>query len=104
MTPEDIQKVVDGIIPKIQNTVVQTVNGKIDRIHKILESQNEIMDSFHTKVEKHIESDVLWKEKAKPVIDMGENMQGFGKVTLYFVGFVSAFLGAILLVKEFFKR
>ena len=62
------------------------------------------MNAFHEKVEKHLEADKIWKETAKPVIDMGVNMQGFGKVTLYAIGFVSAIGGVILLVAKFFEK
>lgn len=44
----------------------------------------------------HFESDKEWKASATPVIDMGKNVQGFGKVSLYVIGFVASVTGAII--------
>jgi hypothetical protein len=111
MEQEDIQKIVDGIAPQLKDQLVITVNGKIDAIHKILERQNETMESFHSKVETHIDKDTIdkekifaWQDKAQPVVTMGENVQGFGKVSLYLLGFVSALIGAIVLIINLFKK
>lgn len=50
------------------------------------------------------EEDRLWKKSAVPVIEMGRNLQGFGKVVLYVVVFVSAVGGAIFTVIELGKK
>lgn len=50
------------------------------------------------------EKDAEWKDSAIPVIEMGRNLQGFGKVVLYVVVFVSAVGGAIFTVIELGKK
>lgn len=79
---------------KIQNTIKDTikveVNGKIDRIN--------------IKLDDYIKNDELWKEAAKPVIAMGVSMQGFGRVTLYIVGFIAAVGGAFMFINNFLKN
>lgn len=50
------------------------------------------------------QEDRQWKENAFPIIEMGKNMQGFGKVTLYLVGFAASIGGLFLMLKEFIKK
>ena len=44
-----------------------TVNGKIDNIDK--------------KLSDYIKTDTAWKVEAQPVINMGKNINGFGKIS-----------------------
>ena len=111
MKQGDIQKIVDGVAPQLKDQLVITVNGKIDAIHKILERQNETMESFHSKVESHIDKDTIdkekifaWQDKAQPVVTMGENVQGFGKVSLYVLGFIASVTGAVIMIINIFKN
>lgn len=76
---------------KIKITIKETVNGKIDRLHD--------------KLDGYIREDTDWKTKAEPVIKMGENVAGFGKVSLYVLGFIASVTGAVIgLIKLFEKK
>lgn len=86
MTADDIEQ----IKKEIQSTIKVVVNGKIDKIDQ--------------KLEEYIKSDNEWKAAAQPVIDMGRNVQGFGRVSLYIVGFVAAVSGAILYILQLVKK
>ena len=77
-------------LEQIKNLIRETVNGKIDNLHN--------------KIDAYIESDNEWKNKAEPVLQMGKNVQGFGKVSLYIVGFVASVAGAILVVINLLKE
>lgn len=46
----ELQIIVDAVEKKIESAV----NGKIDKIHDILEKQNERADAFEKKVDTHI--------------------------------------------------
>ena len=65
------------------------VNGKIDKMHK--------------KLDDYIVADMAWKEKAEPVIKMGENAVGASKVMLYLTMIISAVGGAYLIIKNIFR-
>ena len=99
MTPEQIEE----INKTIELTIVKVVNGKIDKVHCILEKQNETMDSFHNKVELHIEADNVWKKEYTPYIKGLANATGGIKILVWIAVGVSAIIGAIIGVKEFFK-
>lgn len=86
---------VDTIMKKVDTqielSINKNVNGKIDRLH--------------SKLDNYIEEDTKWKNTAEPVIKMGENVAGFGKVSLYILGFVASVTGAIIgLIKIFEKK
>ena len=52
----------------IRETIEKSVNGKIDKIHTILEKQNETMQEFIAKVDKHI-------AKVEPYIEAYEGVR-----------------------------
>lgn len=81
MTPEQYQQLQETIKETVENAVRATVNGKIDRMN--------------TKLDTYIKEDNEWKEQAQPTIEMGNNVRGFGKVTVYLLG-VAAALFAVL--------
>ena len=62
------------------------------------------IDKIHKKLDGYILEDNTWKKRAEPVIKMGENVQGFGKVSLYIVGFIASVAGAILVIINIFKN
>lgn len=82
MTPEQLLE--------IQDTIKKTVNGKIDLL------------TF--KLESYIVADNEWKKKAQPTIDMGNNMRGFGKVSLYVIGFLTSVTILFTGCAEFIKK
>lgn len=69
-------------LEQIKAVIRETVNGKIDKID--------------AKLDTYIKEDTEWKQKAEPVIKMGENVQGFGKVSLYIIGFIASAIGVII--------
>jgi len=86
MTKDQLETIKETIAHSIE----LNVNGKI----RVL---TEKMDDY-------IKSDEDWKKQAEPVIKMGENVQGFGKVSLYVIGFVAAISGAIMGVIKLIER
>lgn len=99
MTQDELKQIKDSL----KETVQETVNGKIDKIHEILEKQNEVQDDLKNKVEKHFEADTTWKEDAKAVIEMGKNVKSFGIVFTYALGLISVIMGVLLAVKKYFE-
>ncbi len=101
MTPEDEQKFKDFIFQAVQSGKKET-SGLVDEIlykmgDHIEEAINKnsklnlLSNNFHA----YVKEDNAWKVKAEPVIKMGENVQGFSKVSLYIVGFIASVTGAI---------
>lgn len=86
MTQEQLKEIQNAVGKAIQTHV----NGKIDKLT--------------VKVDAYIADDLQWKQQAEPVIKMGENVQGFGKVSLYIVGFVAAVAGAFISITNLFKE
>lgn len=80
----------------IENSIEKTVNGKI----RIL---TEEFREHKTTVNQYIIDDTDWKQKAQPVIQMGENVQGFGRVSLYVVGFIASVTGAVIMIINIFR-
>ncbi len=85
MTPEQLESIKRTIAESIE----KNVNGKV----KLLTQ----------KFDDYVISDMAWKDKADPVIQMGENLQGGGRVLIWFAGFVSAVGGAYLIIKNILK-
>ena len=96
MTPEQIEQLKSSI----RDTIQEKVNGKIDKIHEILEKQNEVVDEFKTKVENHIENDTKWKEDADPYIKGLANLTGSSKIIVYVAIAISTVLGAIVAIRK----
>lgn len=75
----------------ISDQIRITVNGKIDKITM--------------KLDDYISDDNDWKRMARPVIEMGKNLQGFGIVVLYILSALAALGGAIKVFHLFiFKK
>lgn len=93
MNSDQIQEIKKTIV----DTIEKSVNGKIIKLTKDFEKHQEIVNQY-------IIDDNEWKAKAEPVITMGKNVQGFGKVSLYIVGFVASVAGAIMLLLNLFRK
>ena len=91
---------VDMIVHKmeghIEKAIDKHVNGKIKALDTKLD--NYIIADMQWKKE-----DEQWKEDVKPQIQLVKDTQGFGKVSLYFLGFVSALGGCIILIYNLLK-
>ena len=55
MTPEQFERFLVDNRKSTAEAIEVTVNGKIRKIHELLEHQNEASSSFRDKVEKHID-------------------------------------------------
>lgn len=84
-----VDMIMHKIEPTVEKSIEKHVNGKI-----------RVLDA---KITEYIKADELWKQEITPRIEIIKNVQGFGKVTLYFLGFISAIGGAIILVINLFK-
>lgn len=82
MTPEELEHVLNIV----RSTIKDTVNGKIDRLTHTVEKQGDTFNAY-------IEKDEEWKKTAQPVIDLGTDLTGFGKVTVYALGVCATLLG-----------
>lgn len=74
----------------IEVSVKKHINGTISEIKEIALQNKENIANY-------ILADNLWKEKAEPILQMGKNLKGFGKVSaIIFAGIMglSAIVGA----------
>lgn len=96
---------VDSVIHKmsihidsaVEKSVEKHINGKITKLTKELQDHQIV-------VTQHYIDDKEWKEQAAPILELGRNVTGFGKVSLYVLGFVASVLGAIILLMDFLKK
>lgn len=93
----------DVITQTIQETIKVVVNGKIDRIHTMLEKQNESTSAFHDKVDAHI-------ARVEPVIRayeedqiLKEGASKLGKRTIFWSQVVGACAALIFIIREILK-
>ena len=84
-----VHEVLHRIEPAVEKSIEKYVNGKIRSLDK--------------KIDDYIISDLKWKEVITPQIQMVQNLQGFGKVSMYVIGFLSAILGLVLLIINLWK-
>jgi energy-converting hydrogenase Eha subunit A len=96
MTPDELTKITDAVEKKID----EKVNGKIIAVHDILVKQNEAMDAFVKKVDKHI-------ERVEPAIKSFEESVVFktevgkiGERTMLYAKILGA-IGVIVLAIKF---
>lgn len=103
MEERDLKKLISAVERKIE----LSVNGKIDKLHKILEKQNEttnqhnqVMEDFTTKQEIHNTKVDRHMEQVEPFI---QAKAGFGVIFKWIIG-----SGAIVLawttIKDFFIK
>ena len=85
----------DLLIKAIQATKSEN-SGLIGDLKKEIQSVHDKFDTF-------TKEDHEWKEDAKPIIDMGKNLKGFGKVLMYIIYVIAALGGVILTLRTVFK-
>lgn len=97
MTKEQFEKFLIDNRKSTAEAIELTVNGKIKKIHELLERQNETSDLFRKKVEKHI-------EVVEPYIlgyESVARVSGWvGKSLMYIGGFVLTVGGAYIFIKH----
>jgi aspartate ammonia-lyase len=120
MNQDEIDNLKQSLIDAVQSTVKVTVNGKID---KLTDTVRILSEGFikHTQedakqadiVKTHLEDDATWKEKdaeyksnIAPLINAGENIFGWWKVTAIIFAiiagtatFTGVVIGLIKLIK-----
>lgn len=109
MTPDELDKIIVAVKEGAASQVEISVNGKIN---KLLVSQEELKGWFkeHALEDKetsnilnghidtlnnYIKADEEWKIKAKPVIELGENISWSGMAFLKFLGAIGAVIAII---------
>jgi len=69
-------------------------------INEIRDDLKELIAEFKD----HRKEDLEWKTTAMPVIEMGKNVQGFGKVSLYILGFIASLSAGFYALMAFLKK
>lgn len=93
MNAEELLKIQDAVAKQIESSVGVAVkvhvNGKI----------NLLTQEFRD----YVKDDMDWKERAKPTIELGNNIRGFNKGVLYVASTGGALFGLFKCVAEFTK-
>jgi len=104
MTPEQLEQLKFSL----KDTIKETVNGKIDRLHHMMEGHMEddkrVAFELNTKIDEYIKSDNEWKQKAKPVIELGENVTWSSMAMLKILGALGTVGGIIAVIVSFTKK
>ncbi len=95
-TSDLVGDVLIKIDSKIGEAVEKYVNGKIRALTKTVEDH-------HVVVDLHFKEDREWKEKAQPIIDLGNDAKGASKAIIWLTGIIIAITGSIFAIKEILK-
>lgn len=87
-----------------QYNMIDSLATSVREISMQLSDLANKVDNHAVNFAKYVEADIKWKEAAQPVIQMGQNVQGFGKVSLYILGFFAAVAGAVVVLLNFFNK
>ena len=82
MTIEEVKAFLTVVIQEV-------VNGKIDKID--------------LKLDAYIKEDMAWKDRAEPVLELGNSLRGASKLILYLTGLIITIGGAWLTIKSIWK-
>jgi hypothetical protein len=115
MPEQDLNKLLEKLTPHIQEVIRATVNGKIDAQRQEMQtfltsfyeaSRNQVgaMRSLEQKFDDYIEDDNAWKETAEPIIEMGKDARGAGRIFMLAVGTIIAVGGAWQIIVSLFKN
>jgi hypothetical protein len=131
MNKDDIQQIIDSLEPFLNTKMKETVaHAKVSFFKDDSNLAGHILDKMQGHIEKTIESKMkpleeklddyiekdtedkkllaqtlaTWKEDITPVIEMGKNVQGFGKVSLYVLGFIASVTAGFYAIMELFKH
>jgi len=90
------------IAVEIADGIETNVNGKIRKLTTIVEGHNTMVDVYikedKADNERMKEETIKWRKDADDKLQLVGNVQGFGKVALYFGGFVITIGGAVALL------
>lgn len=70
----------------------------INKLIDMLQEQNKKADAHRTAFEIYVKEDVAWKEAADKKLEVVGSVQGFGKVSLYILGFLAALGAGVTLI------
>lgn len=110
MTPEQLIQLEETLKFSVARQVEISVNGKIDRLNRVMEGHMADDKLTAQKLEKYILDDTTWKtldkawkEGAQSSIDLGKNVSGFGKVFAYILGTIAGISGLIYAIIKVVK-
>lgn len=94
----------DEIASKIEETVKEVVNGRIDALRKEFEKNSEESRRWRETQQERFENLEI---QAKPVLDFFDDMGGAKRIAILFIGGIIAIItsvgGGILILKQLFK-
>ena len=86
MTEEQFERLNNSIKEQIAYSINLNVNGKVDALNEIMVKHMEDDRIVAEKLVLHLASEEEWKKQAQPIIELGRNISGFGKVVAYILG------------------
>lgn len=93
----EIIAIIAEVVPK---SIQTTVNGKIDKVHAILERQNEVMDSTTKKIDGHISQHEEDMKELKPWMQGAAGIRLIWKFAITIaVGWVAIKSGIVQIMK-----
>lgn len=100
MTEQDKQHF-EGLLVKAVQAGKQETSGLVDMIMHEIKSRDEARDAKINALDEKFEAFTI---RAEPVLKMGENVEGFGKVSLYILGFFASVSGVVFSIIHFIKE
>lgn len=108
MTPDQLEQLQNTLTKAVETQIKVTVNGKIDKLHQIMESHMEddkrVALEFSEKFDTYIKDDKEWKDKAQPVIELGENLTWSSMAILKILGALGTIGGIVAVIVSFTKK
>lgn len=86
MKQSDIDQIIKALDSSVEAATKKYVNGKIDRLQESLD--------------RHIDDDSRWKEKANELLGVVSNARGFTKTVLFITSFIAAIWGTVQIFKK----
>ncbi|HEY9826384.1 MAG TPA: hypothetical protein V6D19_13130 [Stenomitos sp.] len=104
----DIKKAFEGHTDNVVETIHKTVNGKIDKLTKLIEvNQTETLQWRADEIEKREQLEAKLNEymvTTKPMIDFFHDMTSSKRILLWLMGGLASVGGFYLLIREIFVK
>jgi hypothetical protein len=94
-------RMADHILKKMEGHITKAID---DRLEVKLIPVFEYIKDDTTRNKQKDEADIAFKKDIMPVIEMGKNVQGFGKVSLYILGFIASLSAGFYALMAFLKK
>jgi hypothetical protein len=109
MTDQHTQQLIKETVAHAKNAFFsensQLASSILDKMEgRIIATIQRELKPLDSKLDSYIKEDNEWKVMAMPVIEMGKSVQGFGKVSLYMLGFIASVSAGFYALMEFFKK